>query len=213
MGLIATLDCKGNCHKGGIEMPDEIENESVDQIATEADAENELQSEVQRSLANNIVKNHIIASLTLGLVPVPLFDLAALTATQMSMLRGLSEHYEIPFDDSEYKSLLASLVAGSLPVLGVVGLSSLTKFIPGIGSLIGSASLSVSAGAVTYAVGQVFISHFESGGTFDDFEPKHASDYFKREFQAGKVFVSQMKDELKAGKEGEEVAEKPAAVS
>jgi uncharacterized protein (DUF697 family) len=184
---------------GGILMPDEIETEASDHLAM--DAENELQSDMQRTLSNNIVKNHIIASLTLGLVPIPLFDLAALTATQMSMLRSLSEQYEIPFEDSEHKSLLASLIGGSLPVLGVVGLSSLTKFIPGVGSLIGSASLSISAGAVTYAVGQVFISHFESGGTFEDFEPKHASDYFKREFQAGKVFVSQMKDELKAAKE------------
>ena len=189
-------------------MPYAIETESSDNLATESGADSELQSDIQsdaqRAQSNNIVKNHIIASLTLGLVPIPLFDLAALTATQMSMLRSLSEQYEIPFEDSEHKSLLASLIAGSLPVLGVVGLSSLTKLIPGVGSLIGSASLSITAGAVTYAVGQVFISHFESGGTFEDFEPKHASGYFKREFQAGKVFVSQMKDELKAAKEEKE---------
>ena len=184
-------------------------------------AECELQNEIQTSLANSIVKNHIIASLALGLVPIPVFDLAALTTTQMSMLRGLSEHYEVPFDDAQHKSLLASLIGGALPVLGVVGLSSMAKFIPGVGSLFGSASLSISAGAVTYAVGQVFIRHFEAGGTFEDFEPKHASDYFKEEFKSGKSLVGQMKDELKAAKNAkasaaedvEEAVEKPAKAS
>ena len=132
-------------------MPDEIETEASDHLAM--DAENELQSDMQRTLSNNIVKNHIIASLTLGLVPIPLFDLAALTATQMSMLRSLSEQYEIPFEDSEHKSLLASLIGGSLPVLGVVGLSSLTKFIPGVGSLIGSAGWRISAARSKRGIG------------------------------------------------------------
>lgn len=183
-------------------MPDMIDDELTDPVGTEASSE--LESEMQQSTANNIVKNHIIASLALGLVPIPLFDLAALTATQMSMLRGLSELYEIPFDDGNHKSLLASLIGGSLPVLGVVGLSSVAKFIPGVGSLFGSASLSISAGAMTYAVGRVFIAHFEAGGTFDDFEPKHASNYFKAEFQSGKSLVSKMKEELKVAKDVDE---------
>ncbi|CAA6828361.1 MAG: GTPase domain-containing protein [uncultured Thiotrichaceae bacterium] len=154
--------------------------------------------------ANNIVKNHIIASITLGLVPIPLFDLAALTTTQMNMLRSLSELYDVPFEDSNSKSLVTSLVGGSLPVLGVLGLSSFAKLIPGIGSLVGSASLSITAGAVTYAVGQVFIMHFSEGGTLDDFNPKQAQVYFKREFEAGKTFVQDIKDEVKAMKAAKE---------
>lgn len=176
---------------------------------TGIEAEHELFIEAHTSLANNIIKNHIIASITLGLVPVPLFDLAALSATQMSMLKALGEHYDVPFEDSKHKPLLTSLIGGSLPVLGVVGLSSMAKLIPGVGSLFGSASLSISAGAVTYAVGQVFMGHFESGGTFEDFEPKHAAEYFKREFESGKLIVSEMKDELKSAKEEGKLAGEP----
>jgi uncharacterized protein (DUF697 family) len=91
---------------------------------------------------------------------------------------------------------VTSLVAGSLPVLGVVGLSSFAKLIPGIGSLAGSASLGISAGAVTYAVGQTFIMHFEEGGTLEDFEPKQAQAFFKREFEAGKAFTKEIRREL-----------------
>ncbi|MGB3918581.1 DUF697 domain-containing protein [Thiothrix litoralis] len=154
-------------------------------------------SQLSDIAANNIVKNHMIASIALGLVPVPLFDLAALITTQMNLLRSLSEHYGVGFDDSSSRPLMISLIGGSLPVLGVLGLSSFAKLIPGVGTLIGSASLSISAGAVTYAVGQTFIMHFEAGGTLDDFEPKQAQAFFKREFDKGKAFVKEVRDELK----------------
>lgn len=165
-------------------------------------------SEALNIAANNIVKNHIIASISLGLVPVPLFDLAALTAVQMNLLRSLSEHYGVAFDDSSSRPLLTALVGGSLPVLGIVGLSSLTKLIPGVGSLVGSASLGVTAGAVTYAVGQVFIMHFEAGGNLENFEPKQAKAFFEREFTAGKAFVQSIREELKAAKESKPEADK-----
>lgn len=155
-------------------------------------------SEAHDLAANNIVKNHIIASFALGLVPVPLFDLAALVTTQMNMLRSLSDHYGLPGSETDTKTLITSLISGSLPVLGVVGLSSFAKLIPGIGSLVGSASLSVSAGAVTYAVGQTLIMHFEAGGTLEDFEPKQAQVFFKREFDKGKQFVREIREEMKA---------------
>ena len=162
--------------------------------------------EAQEIAANGIVKNHIIASIALGLVPAPLFDIAALTATQMSLLRTLSGHYGVSFDDHSSKALLTSLVGGSLPVLGAVGFSSLVKLIPGIGTLAGSASLSIVAGAVTYAIGQTFIMHFEAGGTLEDFDPKQAREFFKREVGNGKEFVRSMRDELKSAG-GEQVVE------
>ncbi len=173
----------------------DVQNESV-----ENQAESQSNSQTDSVEANNIVKNHIIASLGLGLIPAPLLDLSALTVTQMNMLRSLSEHYEQPFDDTDSKSLITSLIGGSLPVIGVLGLSSFAKLLPGVGTLVGSASLSLTAGAVTYAVGQVFIMHFEQGGSLEDFDAKQAKAYFEREFKAGKSFVKEMRDELKATK-------------
>ncbi len=153
--------------------------------------------------ADSVVKNHIIASLASGLIPVPLLDISALTAIQMNMMRSLSALYDVPFEDSNSKSLIISLLGGSLPVLGVVGLSSIAKLMPGIGSLVGSASLSITAGAVTYAVGQVFIMHLGKGGTLDDFNPKQAQVFFRREFEIGKAFVQDIKNEMKTAKETE----------
>lgn len=188
-------------------MPLNSENMQVDTHTAEMAA---TVSEARHIAANGIVKNHIIASITLGLVPVPLFDLAALTATQMSLLRSLAAHYEVEFDDSDTKPLLTALVSGSLPVLGVLGLSSFVKVIPGVGSLVGSASVGVLAGAVTYAVGQVFVMHFEAGGTLEDFDPMQARAFFKRELEAGKGFVQTLREEVSAAKAAREEASKPA---
>lgn len=188
--------------------------ETAEQCSTDGQGADTLAAvidEAQEVAANGIVKNHIIASIALGLIPVPLFDLAALTATQMSMLRNLSEHYGVSFDDSGSKTLLTSLIGGSLPVLGAVGFSSVAKLIPGIGTLGGSASLSIVAGAVTYAIGQTFIMHFEAGGTFQDFDPKQAREFFKREVKNGKEFVQTMRDELNEMKHNKQLAEQARA--
>jgi len=144
---------------------------------------------IQHSEANNIVKNHVMAGFTLALIPFPLLDIATLSSTQLSMLRSLSSHYDVSFDKDLSKSLIISLISGSLPVLAMIGLSSTFKLIPGIGTLGGSASLSLLAGTVTYATGQVFIKHFDQGGTLQDFDAGQFADFFKQELAKGKTFV------------------------
>lgn len=146
-------------------------------------------------VSENIIKSHVIASMALGLVPIPLFDIAALSTTQLSLLKQLCEYYDVPFENFDLKSLLTSLVGGSLPIISVVGLSSLIKVIPGLGTIAGMASLSITAGSVTYAVGKVFTKHFEEGGTFEDFDVKQAKRLLKSEFEHGKSIVSAIKDE------------------
>ena len=159
-----------------------------------------VEMDIQETVANSIVKNHVIASIGWGLVPVPLFDLSALMMVQMNMLRGLQAHYGIPADEKKIKPLLLILTGGSLPVMSVVGLSSFAKLIPGIGSLAGSASVGVLGGAVTYALGQTFIMHFEVGGTLEDFNPKQMQAFFNRELEAGKAVVRGIKEEIKTVK-------------
>jgi len=144
---------------------------------------------VHYSEANNIIKNHVIGGFALGLIPFPLLDIAALSSTQLNMLRNLSSHYRVSFDKDLGKSLVISLISGSLPVLTIIGLSSMFKLIPGIGTLGGSASLSLLAGAVTYATGQVFIKHFDQGGTLQDFDAGQFTRFFKQELAKGKTFV------------------------
>lgn len=145
----------------------------------------ELLASSQRSEANSLIKNYVIAATGLGLVPVPLVDLGGLMALQIKLVHGLASHYEVPFKENIGKSLITSLLSGAGSVIGVMGLSSLAKAIPVLGTLGGGASVAISAGAVTYAVGQVFANHFESGGTLLNFDPKKMRELFKRKVKEG----------------------------
>lgn len=145
--------------------------------------------------ANNIVKNHVIASTSMGIIPVAVFDLIALSANQHMMLRHLCKHYEVEFDSYRSKLLITSLMTGSLPVLTVMGLSSIFKLIPGIGTIGGSTGVALSGGVVTYATGQTFMKHFSAGGTLESFVPSRFSAFFKKELKKGKSFVNTLKPE------------------
>ena len=137
--------------------------------------------------ANEIVAYHVQWSLGLGLVPIPLIDAVAILITQVRMLKKLSDHYGIACSENHVKILVTSLIGGTNS--GLIGgkfLISMTKLVPGIGTFIGITAMSALSGSITYAVGQVFIQHFESGGTFLDFDPKKVREYFMKQFEEGK---------------------------
>ncbi len=158
----------------------------------------EVAAETRRAEADNTVKNHVMIALSLGLVPLPLFDLALLTGNQIKMVHSLSALYEQPFAKDRVKAIVISLVSGSAPVLGVIGLSAGAKIIPGIGSLVGSGGVAVTGGALTYAVGRVFVQHFESGGTLLNFDFSKARASFKKELHQGSEAVAKMRRKDKA---------------
>ena len=133
--------------------------------------------------------------MALGLVPVPVFDMVAVVATQLKMIHALSRVYGVKFTENIAKSIVLSLIGGILPVGAAASVGSLLKTIPGLGSLAGSASVSLLAGALTFAVGKVFVQHFESGGTLLDFDPSKVRDRFREEFQRGKAAAREMQDD------------------
>ena len=50
----------------------------------------------------------------------------------------------------------------------------------------------IFTGATTYAIGKSFMMHFESGGTFLDFDPAKVRAYFRQEFEKGQKLASEM---------------------
>ena len=160
-------------------------------------------STLRQAEAQNIVKNNVVTSMASGLIPIPLFDIISLTNIEFHMIQTLAEHYEIPVDNIS-RSLVTSLISGTLPVASMLGIGSLVKSIPGIGTLGGSGSVSIISGAITYAVGQVFIQHFEEGGTLKDFNPAAAKNYFNEQFKAGKEVAKDLIQEIKKGKDKED---------
>ncbi|MGH8477407.1 MAG: YcjF family protein [Methylococcales bacterium] len=144
--------------------------------------------------ANKLVRNYALGSILVGVLPFPAIDLAALTAVQLTMLHGLAKVYDVEFSKQLGKSLIASLVGGGVSVSVA---ASLVKIIPVYGTATGIISTSVFGSASTYAIGKVFIQHFESGGTFLDFDPERVREYYVSRFEEGK-------QQLKKGVAGEQ---------
>jgi uncharacterized protein (DUF697 family) len=140
--------------------------------------------------SENIVNLHIIAGMAFGLLPVPILDVAALTGVQLNLLRSLCKRYDVEFDEQKGKAFIHSLISGAAPVASVVGLSSIVKLIPAIGTLGGGIGMVIGSGTSIYAVGQVFIAHFRSGGTLQDFAVEQWKTFFKAKLQEGKAEIS-----------------------
>ncbi len=142
--------------------------------------------------ATSILNKYIWWSMGAGLLPVPMLDMAVLTAAQLKMLHDISKHYEIEFSENIGKSIVATLV-GTVTVdyAAKSTMNSWLKTIPVIG-IIGHLSVPVYSGAMSYAIGKIFIQHFESGGTFLDFDPDKVKEYFAKLFRQGKNIASNL---------------------
>jgi uncharacterized protein (DUF697 family) len=148
--------------------------------------------------AQEIIKNYMWWSMGAGLVPYPLFDLAAIAGIQMKMVADLSKVYGVTFSENLGKnivgSLLGSVAANSLATGAVGGLlvGTLLKVVPLVGQLAGALSVPIFAGAVTFAFGRVFATHFASGGTLLNFDPAKMREHFQSELKAGEVVAREL---------------------
>ncbi|MCB9294770.1 MAG: hypothetical protein H6559_16855 [Lewinellaceae bacterium] len=62
-----------------------------------------------------------------------------------------------------------------------------------------------STAAAAYALGKVFTQHFDQGGTLLDFDPVKSREFFEKEFEVGRMFVSdvtEVEEEVKKEKKG-----------
>lgn len=166
-------------------MPEEeITEESKSQEPADTAAEN----------PDTIIRNHLIAAMAAGLIPVPLLDFVGISGIQLNLLRKLAKVYNIPFSDDMVKNLIAALIGGSLPAsLGPYLWGSIAKVFPGPGSVVGAVSTSAVGGASTYAVGKAFNRHFAEGGTFLSFDPEKAKAFYAEMLKEGQNLASELK--------------------
>ncbi|HMP30389.1 MAG TPA: DUF697 domain-containing protein [Saprospiraceae bacterium] len=143
--------------------------------------------------ADSIIKNHMIWSMGAGFIPIPIADLFAVSAIQLDMIRQLAKLYEIDFKQTEGKALISALTGTGLARLG----ARAVKFIPGVGSILGGVTLAILSGASSYALGEVFKRHFETGGTFLDFDPSRLKKYYDEKFEKGKEVAKEIQNEQK----------------
>jgi uncharacterized protein (DUF697 family) len=145
-----------------------------------------------------IIQHHMYVSMGVGMIPMPLVDLIAISSVQINMLRKLCLEYDIPFSRDAAKTGIAALLGGVIPVSLSGALASLVKAIPIVGHTTSAIVMPAVSGAMTYAVGKVFVQHFESGGTFLTFKPEKVRAYYQQMFEEGKDVAAETETTEKA---------------
>jgi uncharacterized protein (DUF697 family) len=175
-----------------------------------ADAEPELDETEQSNIdtednltrdlvADNLIKDYVIASVAASIVPIAFFDIAAVVAIQLRMIQKLSHLYGKPFSEKLGRKIIYALAGGVLGYgAGYVVAASATKMIPGIGWMVGMVSLPVVAGGATYAVGRSIVKHYENGGTLMDFDAGTMRTFYKEQFEKGKELARKAKKKVKS---------------
>jgi uncharacterized protein (DUF697 family) len=143
----------------------------------------EMTDERRDGQASQLVDRYSLWSGAAGLIPIPIIDVAVVGGVQIQMLRKLSEIYGVPFSDNMGKSVLASLAGSLIPAstatTAAMGVGSLMKGIPGVGTMVGALTMPAFSAGATYIIGKVFIQHFASGGTLLDFNPPDYREFIK----------------------------------
>ena len=133
--------------------------------------------------AGVIIANAVKWSAAAGVIPVPYVDLVALGAVQFTMVRDLASLYDIDADKKLVRTVVSTALGTLAPTVVSTSLvGSSLKLIPGGGTLLGSASVAAFSAAATYAIGKVFVRHFENGGTLQSFSAENIQDELKNEF-------------------------------
>lgn len=139
-----------------------------------------------------IIDRHVITASGVGLVPIPLVDLAGVAVVQINMIKRLAEVYEVDYSTRRVRSIIAALIGGSIPAAGALPLFSLAQSIPVIGWTVGAGAASILSGASTYAVGHVMSAHFAKGGNIESFDAEAAKESFGEFYAKGKEQVTRL---------------------
>jgi uncharacterized protein (DUF697 family) len=116
-----------------------------------------------------IVERHANMSVLGGAIPIPLLNVAGVTAIILRMVKSLCRLYGVPYEGGRARALVVGLAGGAVPTTAsAVTASTLVLFVPGA-NMIGLAVSSVTASVCTRAIGRRFVEHFEKGASLLDF--------------------------------------------
>lgn len=123
--------------------------------------------------AKNLSRRYVLIATGFALVPFPVVDIAAVLALQVKLVHDLAHLYGVPFESRMAKPLLASLLSCGAVSGGGLLLMGLGFTIPALRTLVGGGFSGGLAGT-TLATSEIFIRHFEAGGTLLNFDPNIA---------------------------------------
>jgi len=147
----------------------------------------------QNQHAETVIRNHVLWSMGASyIIPLPIADVFAVSALQLDMIRQLCRVYDIDFAETQGKAIVSALTTSTMARAGA---RSLLKIIPVVGTVVGGITTAVINGASTYALGEVFKTHFAHGGTFLDFDTDRLKKLYREKFEKGKSISKDWKED------------------
>jgi len=123
----------------------------------------------RRRQARAIVERYANFSAIGGVIPLPVVNVATVSAIIVRMVTSLSSLYGVPFERNRARAIVIGLMGGVMPTgLATVATSTLIYVLPGY-NLLGMAVSSVTASVSARSIGQMLIEYFEKGSTLIDF--------------------------------------------
>jgi uncharacterized protein (DUF697 family) len=152
----------------------------------------------QRSekIKKDVLRYSIIAA-GLGAFPIPVLSLfcdGLILVMQRRLVVGIAGYHGKQLDNKEAAAMFGTLL-GSASLRTAV--TSLVKFVPGWGSVVGA----TTGFATTYALGQVLSRHFDSG---EKLSPEELKQEFAAAKQEGETEYKEHKDEISAAAKAKE---------
>ncbi|MBF0398767.1 MAG: DUF697 domain-containing protein [Desulfobacterales bacterium] len=143
----------------------------------------------RKKRADIIIIDNMLWSGLGGIIPLPFIDIASVAIIQLKMINELCCEYKIDFSENIKKSIIISTITGVMTdFLG----KSTFRLISSMFGVFGTTAESLTTGfwgaAATYAIGKVFVKHFESGGTLINFNFFEYKDYYKEKLKEAKNY-------------------------
>jgi uncharacterized protein (DUF697 family) len=143
--------------------------------------------------ANQTVVNHALTAGGFGLVPIPIVDVVGTASVQFALVRRLAAIYGHSYNQHRVKAIIAALV-GTVASYGF-GKRLAASFFKGLpwGAWTVSLPMAASNGALTYALGKIFQSHFAITGDLTTFSVAKAKKKLPEYMREGALLLAERK--------------------
>ncbi len=140
-------------------------------------------SPIDKSMSTVSLYSKIAAGV--GLLPGGLLNFAGILAVQVTMVWKIANNFGHSEGKERIRGSILSLIGAAVPTTIGHGAGIAIAAIPALlaGTVVYFIVTPVLAYAMTQAIGNAFIMHFESGGTLLSFDPKAFENYFLKEFK------------------------------
>jgi small GTP-binding protein len=121
-------------------------------------AAQKINRDLNREAAEDYVTAAVTAAAAAAAIPIPFADVATMAPVQAGMLIGISSAFGLTLDQQQIVKLVAAtLGCMAVSLAGRWAVGSVLKFIPGAGTIVGSALNATVAGATTRTIGKAYI--------------------------------------------------------